>query len=393
MYLPEQFSFFSPAKTCCGKKALEMMPNEMAAMGATRAMVMCSRTAAERGWCGMLQKGFQGGGIPLGFCHDIPERVDTVTLRTLTDLYRDQDCDAIIALGGGGIADTAKAVNLLVSERSDDLFLFTKENAIARPLQPLAIVMSAEGDGYETSGYARLGSQRLFSPHLAPHLAVIDDRLTAIENPAALLSMVLSALGGAVDACLGERKNPFTDAYAEGCIRLIFETLPDGRLPGRKDRNARNGLVGAVNLGAAALSNNGRGPHHRAGEVLSAGTGVPAGVLAGLLMPHILRREAKKGNRHIGDLLPAVAGFDAHADTPETERERRVLARVSAWIENLFAENARYLPTSLNEAGLDADTIGPIGAAAAMAGKAQNDIEETMAMVALAFDGAASSGA
>ena len=119
MNMPDLFSFQSPVKIESGRRALENIPIELARSESRKPLVLCGSQRDET--AEQFAAAFGDSGAPIVLYEGIPADPDFMTLRELWGLYRDRGCDAIIALGGGTTADAAKALNIAVSGRPEDL--------------------------------------------------------------------------------------------------------------------------------------------------------------------------------------------------------------------------------------------------------------------------------
>src|SRR5690606_42018263 len=66
-------------------------------------------------------------------------------------LYRENHCDAIIAVGGGSVIDTSKATNILVSEGGDDLLKYSGAHNLPKTLKPFFVIPTTSGTGSEVT--------------------------------------------------------------------------------------------------------------------------------------------------------------------------------------------------------------------------------------------------
>ena len=76
---------------------------------------------------------------------DVPADSELTVVNALAQVYKDQKCDSIIAVGGGSVLDTSKGINIIVSEGADDLMKFSGAGAINRPLKPFIAIPTTSG--------------------------------------------------------------------------------------------------------------------------------------------------------------------------------------------------------------------------------------------------------
>ena len=151
MLLPEHYEFFCPVKINSGNRALEQIPFELDALNARKPLVIARKDASERGLVDVIIDAFKDSGIAIGIFDGVPAAPDLKLVRELFNIYRDRGYDAVIAVGGGPLADTAKVLNIAVSGKPEDIEGCAGENQIKNPLKPLIIVPTLSGTGYEMS--------------------------------------------------------------------------------------------------------------------------------------------------------------------------------------------------------------------------------------------------
>jgi alcohol dehydrogenase len=148
MYLPERYEFFCPVKINSGNRALEHVPFELDALNARKPLVVAGKDVGERGLVGVIIDAFKDSGLAIGVYDGVPSAPDLKLIRELFNIYRDRGHDALIAIGGGSAADTAKVLNIAVSGKPEDIEGCAGENLIKKPLKPLIIVPTTAGTGY-----------------------------------------------------------------------------------------------------------------------------------------------------------------------------------------------------------------------------------------------------
>jgi alcohol dehydrogenase len=336
MLLPEHYEFFCPVKINSGNRALEQIPFELDALNARKPLVIARKDASERGLVDVIIDAFKDSGIAIGIFDGVPAAPDLKLVRELFNIYRDRGYDAVIAVGGGSVADTAKVLNIAVSGKPEDIEGCAGEDQIKNPLKPLIIVPTLSGTGYEMSRYAFFDGRSYASHFLMPHLAVIDPRMTIQEDAVTTAATALAALAHAVEAYTGSGKNPLADAYAYTAIQLIMEHLVNV-IRDQRDRNGRLSLANAHAMAGCAFSNVAPGVAHKLGKVMGDVCHLPPGLCMGMLLPHILEREMSESGYHISDLLLPLAGFDAYASMAENLRARRAVEILHDLLKDLSA--------------------------------------------------------
>jgi len=358
----EKFRFFCPVKISAGLKALEHLPVDLGGPFAGMPLIV-----ADAPWRAKKVAGaFRDSGLCVGVCDTVPSTPDIGTVRQLAGIYRDRRCGALIAVGGGTLVDAAKLVNLMVSLGEDDLGRFCGENTVDSPLRPLAVVLSASGNGLEVSRFASLGDLAFSSPRLMPDLAVIDPRLMRRETPESIVYFCLAALAHAVEAYCGPFKNPVADAHAWVALRLISQNLV-AAAGGGGDKRLVLALVNGVASAACAFSNAAPGLLHLLAEAAAAEWELPLGQVLGSLLPFALEYAALNGSHDSAELLLPLAGPEVYSQTAEDLRGAIAVNLVHALLYDLDKATRGAVALTLKEAGVDAKSFATVARRAAAA--------------------------
>lgn len=347
------YEFFCPVKIIAGHKALEHIPFELSMLQSTRPMVITDKGVIGAGLLAHVEKAFGGSGIAIAAVFDdVPPDSSLNTVRMAADLYRRHQCDGIIAVGGGSVIDTSKAVNMLVSEGGDDLKKFAGAHHLKRPLRPLFVVPTTAGTGSEVTMVAVISDEGVKIPFtsyfLMPNAAILDSRMTLTLPPSITAMTAMDAMTHAIEAYTCMAANPISDAFASGAIRKISEnllTVMDN--PG--DAAARLELAQASTMAGIAFSNSMVGMVHALGHSLGALCHLPHGLCMNLFLPYVLEYNLSANGNKIGDLLLPLAGADVYAQTAAAERASRAIATLRTLRDELFARCK--LPRTLQETG------------------------------------------
>ena len=285
---------------------------------------------------------------------DVPQDSSLNATRAAVAIYRQFDCDAIIAIGGGSVIDTSKGVNILVSEGGDDLLAYSGAHNLKKPLRPFLVVPTTSGTGSEVTLAAVISDTEknvklpFLSYFLMPNAAVLDPRMT-VTLPRHLTAMTaMDALTHAIEAWTSLAANPLSDAFAGTAIRKISGHL-SRVLENPEDVEARLQLAEGSTLAGIAFSNAMVGLVHAMGHALGAVSHLPHGLCMNLFLPYILEYNLETNANRVGELLLPLAGPDVHYTTPATLRPQRVID----WIRLLRDElhDRCNLPRTLSETG------------------------------------------
>ena len=149
------YEFYCPVKILAGLKALEHLPAELAERGCAAPMVLTDRGVREAGLIKHVEIAFDEAGLSVGpVFDDIPSDSSTDVVEAIAREFRERNCDSLIAVGGGSVLDTAKAVNILVSEGGEYLRAYVGAHKLTRPLKPLVAIATTAGTGSEVTTVA-----------------------------------------------------------------------------------------------------------------------------------------------------------------------------------------------------------------------------------------------
>lgn len=349
------FEFFCPVKIVAGAAALEHVPYELASIGATKPLVITDKGVRAAGLVDVVLGAMLNAAIEYPPVYDdVPPDSSTDVVADIARVYRSRGCDSLIALGGGSVIDTAKAVNVLVSEGGDDLHAYSGTGVVKRRLRPLFVLPTTSGTGSEATSVAvirdsKTGAKLPFmSPFLMPDAAVLDPRLTLGLPPFFTAATGMDAMTHAVESYLCLAKNPLSDAYATGAIRKISENLVP-LLDDLKNPTRRLEVAVGATMAGIAFSNSMVGLVHSLGHSVGALCHVPHGVCMSVFLPYVLEYNLDTRRDAIGELLLPLAGAEVYASTRASERASAAIQHLRGMRDALHQKAG--LPRTLSETG------------------------------------------
>ena len=350
------YDFFCPVKLMAGEQALEQLAGELLALGATRPLLLTDKGVSGSGLATLVTRLLAEGGLPIAASWDeIPADSSTAVVEQIAAHYRAQNCDSLVALGGGSVIDTAKAVNILATLGGHRLLDYAGADSLTQPLKPLAVVPTTAGTGSEVTQVAVIrdeGSGRkvpFTSPFLLPRLAVLDPRLTQGLPLPITAATAMDAMTHAIEALIGNARNPISDALALGAVEKIADALPKV-LTQPEDSQLRLQLAEGSTMAGMAFSNSMVGLVHALGHSLGARCHLPHGLCMNLFLPAVLDYNRPEIDLELARLLLPLAGAERFAATPAALRPQASLDAINSLRDTLW--EAVRLPRTLAEAGV-----------------------------------------
>ncbi|MEV0210891.1 iron-containing alcohol dehydrogenase [Streptomyces sp. NPDC050788] len=270
--------------------------------------------------------------------------------------------DAVLGLGGGSCLDMAKVVALLLAHGGQPSDYYG-ENRVPGPTVPVIAVPTTAGTGSEATPVAVLADPDremkvgISSPHLIPHLAVVDPELTYTCPPALTAAAGIDAVVHLVEsftavrrdpgpALAGERvftgKNALTDATALQGISLMARSLPVA-YHNPENAQARQDVMLAALYGGISLGTAGTAAAHALQYPIGALTHTPHGMGTGCLLPYVMRFNLPARAEEFAQLAAAMG---VTASGSAADRARAGIAAIDALVK------AVDVPSTLRELGV-----------------------------------------
>jgi alcohol dehydrogenase len=379
MKLPDYYEFCCRVKVVAGHQVLERLPRMLAQLNACKPMIITDKGVMAAGLADIVLNALDDSVSRGPVDDDVPPDSDLHTVHRLARIYRDAGCDAIIAVGGGSVIDTAKGVNMAVSENVTSLLELAGAGALKRELKPLIVIPTTAGTGSEVTLVAVISDLEnqvklpFVSYFLQPDIAILDSRMTLSLPPAITAATGMDALCHAVEAYTCLAKNPLSDAYSLSAIELISRNIERVILhPG--DKQARLAMANAACLAGIAFSNSMVGMVHTLGHATGAVCHVPHGVCMAILLPYGLEYNMHKISDLTAQLLLPLAGSEICAMTPKHLQAQAVIDSIRSLNHKLYDATDGSHPRAFKEVR-DSQGRSPVRRSQleAIAAKALND--------------------
>jgi hydroxyacid-oxoacid transhydrogenase len=307
-----------------------------------------------------------------------------------TVFAQSHSCDAFVAVGGGSVLDTAKAVNLYSTYPPQDFLDYVNPpigggQAVPGPLKPLMAIPTTAGTGSETTGVAIFDLKRMRAKtgianrRLKPTLGYLDPDNTRTMPAAVAASSGLDVLSHAIESYTAipytarphperpalrpsyQGSNPISDVWALQALHMVERYLLRA-FDDPSDDEARAQMLLAASYAGVGFGNAGvHLPHgmsypvsghvrsYRAPGYAIDHSLVPHGMSVILNAPAVFRFTASANpERHLG--AAAALGCDVSRARPD--EAGRILSDRLVW----FMQRLR-MPNGLSAIGYSTSDI------------------------------------
>lgn len=285
-----QYNF--PTIILSGQGALAEFVNRLKAKAHERILIVTDETLKACGLLESLTSLLDARQIAYSvFSETHPNPVEEDVIKG-TAVYKDNQCDSIIAFGGGSPMDAAKAIKIMATNRPplaqyDDAK--GGDQLITEPMPPLYAIPTTAGTGSEVGRSAVIisaatGKKAIyFHPDLLPEMAVLEPELTVGLPPHITAATGVDAFVHCLEAYFAPGFHPIADGIALQGLELVLDWLPKAVEDG-KNLDARERMLIAATMGAAAFQK-GLGMIHSLAHPLSSRCHMHHGLANALLMP------------------------------------------------------------------------------------------------------------
>lgn len=286
----QSLDFISPTRILFGNGRIRELPAILRGCGIRRCLLVCGSSPQRLGGTLALMR---DAGIEFDTfaVHGEP------TLGLVRDGVRssvEQRCDGVVAIGGGSVLDTGKAIAALMRNEGDVLDyleVIGKGKEIIHASAPMIAVPTTAGTGAEVTRNAVLFAPEkrmkvsLRSRWLAPETALVDPELTISVPHAQTVATGMDALTQLIEPYVCNRRNALTDGFCLQGLDLVSRSLQRACAEGR-DAGARHDMALAALLSGLALANAGLGVVHGFASPLGGMFDAPHGAICAALLPH-----------------------------------------------------------------------------------------------------------
>ncbi len=286
------FIFHTPTKITFGEGIATTACEVVKELGGSRTLLVTDNALVKTKLVATLIERWQSEEhVKITVFSDVLPDANLLGVSKAVDLARNAQCNAMIALGGGSVMDTAKVVNIALT-LGGNILDYQGFNCLPGPLLPAVAVPTTAGTGAEVSLVAMVkddqeGKKFLFgSPFLAASQALLDPELIVTLPQRLTAATGMDAATHAIEAFVAEgTKSPLTDIFSLEALRMLFTYLPQAYKDG-KDIEARSQTLVASTMAGMAFNSCGVGIIHALSHATGGQFSTHHGMTNAVFLPH-----------------------------------------------------------------------------------------------------------
>lgn len=357
----KSFEFYNPVKIVFGEGRTSEI-GEVTAPYAKRVMLLYGKSSIKAN--GIYEKvvnSLTEAGISWVDCSGVKSNPVLSFVKEGISLFRREKLEGIVAVGGGSVIDTAKAIAAGV-HYDGDVWDFFLNKAKVEKAPPITVVLTLAATGSEMNSggvitnETTLQKYNLHGELLFPKVSILD--------PVNTFSVPLNySMYGAVDAIIHVLETyfngraeytPIQDSLVEALVKNIMDAAA-GIIKKHDDYNSRAVMMWAASLALNGLTPAGAGPAgfpmHMIEHSLSAIYDIPHGAGLSIVAPAWMRYAANKNPLKFARFAKMVFGID------QSDEKAAALEGIKA-LEDWF--RSVYCPVRLEDVNISSDDIPKI---------------------------------
>jgi len=276
-----------------GVGALELAGRHAMNLGATKVLIVTDPGIQKAGWTSKVEDSLRK--LDIGFItyNNVTPNPKDHEVMAGVDVYRDNDCDLIIAVGGGSPMDCAKGIGV-VAGNPMDILDFEGVDEVPNPGPPLIFIPTTAGTSADVSQFAIITDSKrkvkiaIISKMVIPDIALVDPNTTVTMPPELTAATGMDALCHSFEAFVSTASSPLTDMSALSSIKLVQDNLL-GAYQHPKNMEFRNNMMMASLMAGLAFSNASLGLVHAMAHSLGGMLGLAHGECNAILLEKVVQ--------------------------------------------------------------------------------------------------------
>ncbi|KAF5075622.1 Alcohol dehydrogenase 2 [anaerobic digester metagenome] len=283
-FLAPEFIFGNGARLLAGRYARNF--------SARRVFIVTDPGVMASGWLNDVTHALKDGGLQYRVYSNVNPNPRVEDVMEGAKLYQEEECDVIIAVGGGSPMDCAKGIGI-VSSNKKHITEFEGVDKVGLPAPPLICIPTTAGSSVDVSQFSiisdpiRCIKMGIISKTLVPDVALIDPVVTTTMPRDMTVYTAFDTLSHALESYVSNASSAVTDLHALEAVRLVTSNIIPV-IADPEDINLRGNLMLASLHAGMAFSNASLGLAHAMAHSLGGLMDLSHGECNAILMEHVV---------------------------------------------------------------------------------------------------------
>lgn len=253
------WNFYSPKRTTFGKNSVAKIAEEFHEFPGKHPLFVLPKRLLEVSAILNIFENLKSKNVNYAISTQVAQEAPVEYVQKIYDDFRINNCDSIIAIGGGSVLDLAKAASILTTN-GGQIDQYFGINNVPKPTVPKIFIPTTSGTGSEATNISVLGNKSqkskkgIVSNYLFADWIILDPTLTYSMSIDLVLSTGLDAFCQCVEGFTTKGAAPLVDIYALKGMDLISKNLISSLSYNEEAREAM--LLGAYLSGVAITAGN-----------------------------------------------------------------------------------------------------------------------------------------
>lgn len=292
-----------------------------------RAMIVCDPGMVNIGYTDIVEQVLRRreNQPQIKVFNEVEPNPSTHTVYKGLEMFMNFQPDTIIALGGGSAMDAAKAIWMFF-EHPETSFFGAKQKfldirkrtyKISKPKNAKFIcIPTTSGTGSEVTPFAVITDSETHVKYpladyaLTPDIAIVDPQFVLSVPKDIAADTGMDVLTHAIESYVSVMASDYTRGLSLQAIKLTFDYLKSSVQ--ENDKHSREKMHNASTMAGMAFANAFLGISHSIAHKIGGEYGIPHGRTNAILLPHVIRYNAKDPQKHT--LFPKYDFFRADTD-------------------------------------------------------------------------------
>jgi alcohol dehydrogenase len=296
-----------------GKNSIKQAGDACLRLGAKKVLIVSDYGVANAGWLDKVISICKESDLPYATYMDVTINPKDTDVVKGCRAYIENECDAIIGLGGGSALDSAKAIAILATN-GGQISDYEGVDKIEKPLPPMIMIMTTAGSGSEVSQFSVIVDSKrgkkmsIISKTLVPDIAIIDPLTLVTKDSSLTAATGLDVLTHAIEAYVSTAATPLTDVQAKNALSLVSKFLRPS-VASKTNEEAKEAMAMASLQAGLAFSNAILGAAHAISHAIGGKLPISHGEINAVLLPYVMDFNFIAAPGRFSDIA-AIMGFD-----------------------------------------------------------------------------------